>query len=271
MSSSQLSFFLHYFSSPSILYVSSSSVKDQVLHLRITLRLVTDGAIYLAPRNPRGSEDFDPRNRNSHLSFEQLDPEDPYINPEDPYLDHGIGGRSGARSLSQERDSLDIEQQSMEVGPSGTVYYHRVQSPRAGTTESTFRNPFSDPPQSSSDRDRNNPSRTISLRGPPSRYSSIRGMPSRHSPGVRTLASDKSIQETPIAVFPPQAAFPQGLEGYRISHATEQVFNLHAERMRELERQELAREDTVRQPATWTTRLSQRRSSTDLRRMKVVK
>ena len=151
----------------------------------------------------------------------------------------------------------------MEVGPSGTVYYHRVQSPRV---QSTFQNPFSDPPQTSSDRDRNYPSRNTSLRGPPSRYPSVRGIPPRRSPDVRTLASDHSIQETPIAVFP-----PQGLEGYRISHATEQVFNLHAERMRELERQELAREDTVRQPATWSSRLSQRRSSTDLRRMKVVK
>jgi hypothetical protein len=147
----------------------------------------------------------------------------------------------------------------MEVGPSGTAYYHRVQSPREGISQSTFQNPFSDPPQTSSDRDRSYPSRNATVRGPPARYPSVRGIPPRHSPDVRTLASDHSIQET------------QGLEGYRISHATEQVFNLHAERMRELERQELAREDTVRQPATWSSRLSQRRSSTDLRRMRVVK
>jgi hypothetical protein len=81
----------------------------------------------------------------------------------------------------------------------------------------------------------------------------------RHSPGVRTIASETSILETPVSLT-------ANLENYRISEETAQVFEIHAERMREMQR-----EDTIREPASWNSRLSQRRSSTDLKRMNVIK
>ena len=80
------------------------------------------------------------------------------------------------------------------------------------------------------------------------------------SPEVRTLASDHSILETPVNVF----AAPE-LQGYRISPETAQVFEAHARRM------EMEDSWANYGPPDWTRRLSQRRSSTDLRRMKVVK
>ena len=84
-------------------------------------------------------------------------------------------------------------------------------------------------------------------------------LPPRHSPGVRTLASEGSILETPVNLF-------SNLENYRISPETAQVFEMHAERMREIDRG-----NTIREPASWGSRLSQRRSSTDLKRMNVIK
>lgn len=75
-------------------------------------------------------------------------------------------------------------------------------------------------------------------------------------PEVRTLESDPSILETPVNVFEAQER-----DGYRVSLETARVFEAHARRM-EME--------NVR-PPEWTRPLSQRRSSTDLKRMRAVK
>lgn len=89
-------------------------------------------------------------------------------------------------------------------------------------------------------------------------------MQSRDNPEVVTLASDRSIQETPVNAFP-----AENLHEYRISPETAQLFGLHARRMQE----ELERSDSVVRHSTnlIAPSLSQRRSSTDLRRKQVVK
>ena len=92
-----------------------------------------------------------------------------------------------------------------------------------------------------------------------SHYSRDAGPSGQISPEARTLHSQGSILETPVNVFP-----PDNLYSYRISPETAQVFDLHARRMEE----ELARTNSRLGVAP---RLSQRRSSTDLKRMKVVK
>ena len=75
-------------------------------------------------------------------------------------------------------------------------------------------------------------------------------------PEVRTLESDPSILETPVNVFAVQDG-----EGYRVSPETAEVFEAHARRM---ERENF-------RPPEWIRPLSQRRSSTDLKRMRAVK
>ena len=79
------------------------------------------------------------------------------------------------------------------------------------------------------------------------------------SPEARTIQSQGSILETPVNVFT-----TDNLYSYRISPETAEVFDLHARRMEE----ELGR---TNDRLGVTPRLSTRRSSTDLKRMRVVK
>jgi hypothetical protein len=121
------------------------------------------------------------------------------------------------------------------VDPSG-AYYHNIQpqSPRDQIPD-----PYNDPTLHSN-RNPNLP----------------------RNPEVATLASDQSIQETPVRVS-------NGYD-YRVSTETAQLFTLHAQRMQE----EVARSDSlIRRSVNLTApdELKERRSSTDLRRKNVVK
>jgi hypothetical protein len=121
------------------------------------------------------------------------------------------------------------------VDPSG-AYYHNIQSQ---SPRDQIPDPYNDPTLDSN-RDPN------LLR----------------NPEVVTLASDQSIQETPIRVS-------NGYD-YRVSAETAQVFSLHAQRMKE----EDARSDSLNRRSVNLTApdvLKERRSSTDLRRKNVVK
>lgn len=101
--------------------------------------------------------------------------------------------------------------------------------------------------------------------------SSSTSVPQQQSPDTRTLASsDPSIIETPVnALAAPISNIDHFRDSYRISPETAALFEAHARRMAQ---EDFAREVALEQASpNWTRRLSARRSSTDLRRAKVVK
>jgi hypothetical protein len=172
-------------------------------------------------------------------SFDALNPEDQYLVPRHD--------RSATASPQLVEETIGVPydhhpqlSQNEYVTPSSSY-----------THEMGYRtlDPFADPTQQPTP-----PSR------PPSQDSRDPDLPSRQkSPGARTLQSQGSILETPVNVFT-----ADNLYSYRISPETAEVFDLHARRMEE----ELGR---TNDRLGLGPRVSTRRSSTDLKRMRVVK